>query len=499
MIMFLYSTCDCLLSLDPRYIGTYSSFSAEGYNYLSLAVKIVFSAALLGNIAWVFPADLFKKRPQPWIFDDKKGLGCNVADGQVGKIVPPLPVGLKNNKKGKSSPAQDHSKHLNQLLLDHEAFAVLLLDSIAEAVCGFDMGRRCVFTNKSFGKTFGFHNDEDMIGFNVHDLIHYKRADGSVYHGHECRILNSPEWDNRKTYFGEELFFRKDGSCFVGECWVHPIKDGNQTIGGVMSITDITSKKNLQKETEELRGHILQSKKFASVGKHVCNVTHDFNNVLMGIRCYTELVLSEIDDHASNHEHLLHVIEATERAQNLIKEIRLFSKPDNEEKKPFDIVFVTKDVLQLIKATIPTNIKIKEFFHQEQCLIFGRHTGVFRVILNVCKNAAQAMKEIDEGVLEVKVYLSGNSEDVENCSSIKPLGNCIIEITDNGCGMDKETMERIYEPYFTTNKSNGGTGLGLSIVNSVVADHKGHIKVDSIPGNGTRFQIMFPYLEAINE
>lgn len=497
MMTFINSTWSFFLSVDPGGIDRYTSFVTEGYDPLGLITKIALSAVvLLINIALVFPINQFRKKSRPWIFNNKQELCKNVGNGQIKEAIHTVPSLLRENKS--PFPLHDHRNKLNRLLIDNESFAILLLDSIAEAVCGFDMEWRCVFVNKSFCETLGFHNEEEVIGFNVHDLIHSRRSDGSVYPGHECRILNSPEWNDRKTYFGEELFFRRDGSCFPAECWVNPIKHDRETIGGVMSFIDITSKKNLQKETEELKDNLLQSKKFESVGKHVCNITHDFNNVLMVIRCYTELVLNEIDSQASSHEYLKNVIGATDRAQNLIKDIRLFSRPDNETKNMFPLVCVTRDVLQLIKSTMPENITIKESFLQDSFFLFGKQTEIFRVILNICDNAVLAMKEVDEGVLEVKIYHNDTGEiarDASNCSDITSAGDCIIEISDNGCGIEQNILDKIFEPYFTTKELQGGTGLGLSIVNNIVADHHGQIKVDSVPGSGTSFRLMFPYVE----
>ena len=392
----------------------------------------------------------------------------------------------------------NHSK-FGQMLLDHEAFVELLFNSTAEAICGFDLEGSCVFANGAFLTMTGYENNAEVLGQKVHDLIHYEHPNGSPYPQDKCRVLNTPEWEDRRVYCGEELFFRKDGVSFYADCWIHPMKHRGETIGGVISIIDITSKKNLEKEAETLKVDLFQSRKFASIGEQVCCITHDFNNVLNGIRGYTELVLRTNDTPESSHKYLRHVIEATDCADNLITEIKQLSMPENQTVTPINIIFVIENVLRLIKSTIPPNIEIKKHFFSAQFLINGKQTEIFRVLLNIIKNAIKALGSLSGGLLEITVgYHDDTAGDAGDFTGSPLTRICKIEIKDNGCGMDIQTMDRIYEPYFTTNGSNGGTGLGLSIVSGIVAEYKGRIKVDSIPGSGTCFQLFFPISQSDN-
>ena len=214
----------------------------------------------------------------------------------------------------------------------------------------------------------------------------------------------------------------------------------------------------------------------------------------MCVRSYTELVMAEIEKESPNHEYLINVIKAVERAKALISDMRVFSMPDRGRKKePFDIIFVIRDVLRMIEASLPANIKIKESFLDDQYIVCGRQTKMFRVILNICNNAIQAMASVSEGVLGITVGWQEISQ--EQTAGVNGEINqryCKIIVADNGCGMNQKTKDKIFEPNFTTRESKGGSGLGLSIVNDIVADHRGHIKVDSIPGSGTSFQLLFP-------
>ena len=107
------------------------------------------------------------------------------------------------------------------------------------------MEGRCVFANKKFYEIFYFTSKEEIIGSNIHDLIHSCRPDGSTYPGHECKILKNIRRMSGAVFGGEELFFRNDDTCFPAECRVFPIKHHGKTIGGVMNIIDVTSRKNL--------------------------------------------------------------------------------------------------------------------------------------------------------------------------------------------------------------------------------------------------------------
>lgn len=462
-------------NLDPIYLDTYSSFVTQLDTVSGLIVRYVALTISLICFLRIFSIKQLKQRVV--------SLQCD--SGHDNRDVP---------------QGGDLEKNLYQWIIDKETFFTLLLDSTSEAMCGFDMEWRCVFVNRSFIEMFKLHKCENVIGFNVHDMIHYKRPDESFYHCHECRILNSSEWKASKVFFGEECFVRSDGIWLVGECWVSPIKHQGSTIGGVLSIIDISEKKRVEEEKNALKGDLEESRKFESVGKHVCDITHDFSNVLMGIRCYTDLALEEINNHTDNREYLKNVIKATEKANLLIQEIRMFSKPNTRKQELFDIVNTTKDVLRILRGTVPEKTKIEEGYAMEECMMFGRQIEIFRAVLNICKNSIHAMKSVKDGVLNVQLYennLQETQELIGHRSNVFPSAHCVLKIADNGTGMPEDIKEKIFEPYFTTKELLGGTGLGLSIVDSVVREHSGHILVDSTEGAGTCFKLFFPCKKAV--
>lgn len=486
----------CLILVDYSTAYAALRFIPETDSHLQHMVSNVLLIFSLLSLVWNHPVNRIKKvlykksndQASIPVENNKKGSekkapqGLSQAWDRIDNERPPSPC--------------PSSKKIEQLMIDHESFVSLLLDSTAEAICGFDLEGSCVFNNRTFLEMIGLDKNSDIVGRKIHELIHYRHSDGSTYPQDECRIFNNLDWQNRKVYFEEEHFFRNDGSCFPAECWVHPMKHDGEIIGGVMNIIDISTRKKVEQEREDLQTSLDQSRKLEGIGKQVYNISHDFNSIMMCVRCYTELVLCEFEKENPKHEYLTNVIEAIERAKALISDMHVFSRPDTARKEPFNIVVVIRDVLRLIQASLPANIKIKESYPDDQYMVYGEQAEIFRVIMNICNNAIQAMTAVGEGVLEIMV--EGQDISQEQIKGVNGEINqryCKIIVADNGCGMNQDTKDKIFEPNFTTRESQGGSGLGLSIVHDIVADHRGHIKVDSIAGSGTSFLLLFPQVE----
>lgn len=245
-----------------------------------------------------------------------------------------------------------------------------------------------------------------------------------------------------------------------------------------------------QKKIEE---GVRQSQKLEAIGTLAGGIAHDFNNVLAAIMGNLQLAQSAFSEPEKLNNYLQSGFDASLRARDLVEQILSISRRGQKEKQPLQPAAVVEEVVKLLRASIPTTIDIKYDLGSPK-YILGDATQIHQVILNLCTNAYHAMQE-SGGCLTITLSEKSITE-LEHLPSLDlPAGEYIsLEVCDTGCGMDKLTRKRIFEPYFTTKKSGSGTGLGLAVVQGIVQGHDGHIAVSSDPGCGTSFRLFFPLL-----
>jgi CheY-like chemotaxis protein len=189
---------------------------------------------------------------------------------------------------------------------------------------------------------------------------------------------------------------------------------------------------------------------------------------------------------------LREVLKAGSRAKDLVQQILTFSRQTEGKKVPVDLPPLVKEALKFLRASIPANIEIQQNMDPEGCLVMADPTNLHQVIMNLCTNAAHAMRETG-GTLRVEVSKVNLEKEASDGHTGLPPGPYVkLVVSDTGYGIDKQVKERLFDPFFTTKRQGEGTGLGLSVVHGIIKDLGGSIEVESEPGQGATFQVFMP-------
>ncbi|HEY5808043.1 MAG TPA: ATP-binding protein, partial [Povalibacter sp.] len=274
-----------------------------------------------------------------------------------------------------------------------------------------------------------------------------------------------------------------------GEIWVEgrsvPRREPDGAIVWHGFLTDVTARKRAERIQ-------LHSQKMEALGTLAGGIAHDFNNILLAISGNTRLAMDDLGTDSKAITSLAEVHRAAMRATDLVRQILAFSHQREARREVMALQSVVEEALRLLRSTLPAMIRIESRFDPEVPAVAIDATQVHQVVMNLATNAAHAMGEAG-GVLEVGVdAVSFESDEVLVSPDLRVGRYARVTVSDNGCGMDRPTMERIFDPFFTTKPPGQGSGLGLSVVHGIMRGHEGAITVYSQPDKGTTFRVYFP-------
>lgn len=242
------------------------------------------------------------------------------------------------------------------------------------------------------------------------------------------------------------------------------------------------AQKRVTEERERLTSLLRQSQKMEAVGRLAAGVAHDFNNILGGILGFAELARIEEAVPPSVVAHLDGIISAAQRAKDLVQHLLTFSRQKDRKRQALHVQAALSDVLKLLRASLPASVELRTTFDPSAPPIFANPTELHQIITNLVTNAWHAIGS-GTGVIEIITDV------------VTPPGACRhvrLRVRDNGCGMDERIREHIFEPFFSTKAPGKGSGLGLAVVHGIVESCGGSITVQSEPGKGTTFTLIFP-------
>jgi len=254
------------------------------------------------------------------------------------------------------------------------------------------------------------------------------------------------------------------------------------------TIHDVTELRAVQQRQEELEGQLLHSQKLEALGTLAGGVAHELNNTLVPILALSKLASDDLPQDSPVRGDMITIIQASERARDLVKQILAFARKQDLVKQPVDLAMVAREALRMLRSRLPATVQIVEHI-SDIPPVFGDPVGLHQVVVNLITNAAQAIGAVI-GRITVSIWAVGESQASPQQGAIQPI--IYLSVADTGNGIPAATLDRIFEPFFTTKDVGEGTGLGLSVVHGIITSHGGKIAVHSEPGEGAEFTISLP-------
>lgn len=334
-----------------------------------------------------------------------------------------------------------------------------------------------LFLNRRICEIFGYLPEEakdtsiwDVLSAEEHEIVKEKMR---------AAVKDGKPSSRRSVY----AMRRKDKSVFKAEVSLSYAEfRGKNILQGILR--DVTEQIYLQ---EQLR----HAQKMEAIGILAGGIAHEFNNLMQAVSGYTELLLlnRNIDDPA--RQKLEAIRKSTERASELTRQILIFSQ---KVEKKLQIVKLNHEVMRihkLLKKTFPKMIDIRLNLDANLRDIQADPALISQVMMNLCINARDAMNE--SGILFINTAnIELEEKYYRNHPELKPGKYVLLSISDTGCGMSREVMRHLFEPFYSTKGRGKGTGLGLAMVYGIMKEHGGHIVCYSEPGVGTTFKIYLP-------
>lgn len=280
---------------------------------------------------------------------------------------------------------------------------------------------------------------------------------------------------------------RKDGSTFDGLVWPTPILyQGRPAAAG--TCVDITAQKSLENQ-------LRQAQKMEAVGTLAGGIAHDFNNLLQVVLGYADMLLMDTGREHSHRKGLLTIRQAACDGADLVKGLLTFSRKVGISPRPIDLNQEVQRVGEMLSRTIPKMIELELVLADDLKMAKADPGQMEQILLNLAVNSRDAMPEGGRFIIET----ANTTLSEDYCKThveAEPGEYVLLTVSDTGHGMDKDVVEHIFEPFYSTKETGEGTGLGLATVFGIVKSHKGHIACYSEPGIGTTFKIYLPVMKA---
>jgi PAS domain S-box-containing protein len=362
----------------------------------------------------------------------------------------------------------------------------LVLDSIPEAVYGIDLRGNCTFCSPSCLQMLGYQEPGELLGKNMHDVMHHTRQDGTHYPVEECHIYEAFR-RGEGTHIDEEVLWRRDGTSFPGEYWSCPMHRNGEIVGAVVTFIDITERKRNEQILREARAAAEAANRAKS--QFLANMSHEIRTPMNGVIGVAGLLLdTELTTEQRQYAEI--VRSSGEGLMRVINDILDFSKIEAQkfvlETNDFDLRTVLREAIGLleIKASEKGIALTSELERGTPWQLRGDPGRLRQILINLVGNA---VKFTHEG----KVSISVGLEPGDMQSADVGTTTLRFKISDTGVGFRQDRASALFEPFVqadgTSTRRYGGTGLGLTISKQLCEMMGGRIGAESEEGKGSTF------------
>ena len=384
------------------------------------------------------------------------------------------------------------------------------LTSDGIAVCSPD--GEYSYVNQAYARLFGHDDTEKFIGeqwYEFFDPIERSRYINEIL----------PALYRDTNWRAEVSFLRVDGVSLNQEITLDLLPSGEI----ICIARDMAERREAEAERDALQKQVYQAQKMEAIGRLAGGIAHDFNNILASILGYATLLEQDLPPNTDNHHFAESIRLSGERAASLVSQILAFSRSNEDQAQGWvNVCDTVNEVNRMLKATLPASIELKTNVAEGLPFVQVNPTRLNQVVMNLCVNAGDALPD-HQGSIELDVRASTGeamADYTRGLVSLVPDTNQIVEsdpktgrsrvvigdwqnvadqeyvivmtVQDNGSGIEPHVVAQIFEPFFTTKAVDKGTGLGLAAVHGIVLSTGGVLLVDTQPGEGTRFTVIFP-------
>jgi PAS domain S-box-containing protein len=355
---------------------------------------------------------------------------------------------------------------------------VLAIEQTSETIVITDTTGAIVYANPSFERITGYSREE-ALGLNPRILKSGKHEES--FYSEMWKTLRRGE-----VWSGRIVNRKKDGTLFTEEAVISPVRDGSGT-----TVSYVAVKRDIS-ENIRLEEQLRQAQKMESIGQLAGGVAHDFNNMLGVILGQLEMAMRKMEPAHPAWHHLNDIRQAAERSTELTRQLLTFARKQAIAPKVLDLNEAIAGMLKILQRLIGEGIELIWRPGSYVWPVLIDPTQVDQILANLCVNARDAM----DGAGTITITTGNFTVNESNQCGFESLepgdGYVQLSVSDNGSGMDQETIAHIFEPFFTTKEAGVGTGLGLATVYGIVRQNKGQIDVRSTPGQGSTFSVVFP-------
>ena len=370
-----------------------------------------------------------------------------------------------------------------------------MADLLPQAVYEANTQGMLTYANRHAAELFGYPLDEIEKGMSVFQLVIPEDRDRAERAFRQFLAGGLPERDGDHRY----RLVKKDGTGFPAMIFSSPIVRERNADGMRGIIVDMTEHEKGEKEKRLLQAQLSQAQKMESVGRLAGGVAHDFNNMLSVILGHTELALERIAPSQPLHADMEEIRKAAEHSAGLTRQLLAFARKQTVSPKVLDLNQTVSGMLSMLQRLIGEDIELEWMPDGNLWPVRMDPSQIDQILANLCVNARDAIS----GVGRVTIETKNAAFDETYCADhpgFRQGDYVLMAVSDNGCGMIKETLAHLYEPFFTTKVMGKGTGLGLAMVYGIVKQNSGFINTYSEPAQGTTVKIYLPrYVTKIDQ